>query len=1004
MRERNDEGRMTKADQNPQLPGSGWTIGTEELRLQFIAADVRPRSQIGVGEKERSSALGSERGNRPPATNRNRICSVPAAGSGRGRGRNSGDRARTVGPSFIRRASNVLRPSSFVSLPLLLLSLLATSPTSPATPPTLPPHTASLETAAQALAEDIPQVAIQKLEAVLNGQPSMDVRAAASRMLARACLAVGRPEDALRHISPAHEPEEMLLKAGALGALGRWTEALEAFRELAEQQRASRRRSSSGRGEESVENGSDDNDDTAAAAATATAATATSSSSREGGETRSFADAALIGEADALRALGRTPEAVRLLQGFVERKPDHTLARLQLASFLTEIHQIKRVPKLLAGTRAATALEEKWKRYVEGRMLLLQDQAVPALIEFEEILRDRRGLTEGLFVGATVGATEALIILHGRAVADNVIEDFLWRQPQSAYLEEMFARLDRIYTDEENASEAELAKLAAEPPSRRGALALYYLGKMQIREKRHGKGLRTLGKFTRSHPEHPLAGDAWMLMGDTLLRDGRTAAAVSAYEMAMRRAGGDPAAFARAELAAGAAHFRQGEYLLAATRFRSAGERAPKLLQTALYNSALAWLNLGNYDRFLEDYKALSERFPESEWRRELLLEEGLLQARSRDFRRAEETLKLFLRDFAGHARVPEARIALAEIALFSSEVATAADYLKAAHEWPPVAAGPVDARADYLAIFVADAAPQRADAAVIELCKKFLAEHPDSALESEVRMKLGQVYFRQEDYANAQTQFETLAAGAPGSALAETALFLAGQSAMRSMNPSAADRALELFERVAKGNGPLKLHARQQQAIVKSQLGRHAEAIILFDSILGANPADELRFAALCGKADSLVATAPNDPQAYEKAIAIYDQLATDPEVARPWRNQALYKKAKCLERQGAREGALAVFYEVLQPRAIAVASAAPGATPAAGDEDEVEKEATGDVPEYFWYYKAGFDAARLLEAQEKWKSAIGMYEKMAKAAGPRSEEAGKRAEQLRLEHFVWE
>ena len=57
----------------------------------------------------------------------------------------------------------------------------------------------------------------------------------------------------------------------------------------------------------------------------------------------------------------------------------------------------------------------------------------------------------------------------------------------------------------------------------------------------------------------------------------------------------------------------------------------------------------------------------------------------------------------------------------------------------------------------------------------------------------------------------------------------------------------------------------------------------------------------------------------------------------------------------------------------------------------------------ELFWYYKAGFNAARLLEEDSKWESAAAIYEKLAAAGANRSEEAKARLNQLRLEHFLW-
>ena len=63
-----------------------------------------------------------------------------------------------------------------------------------------------------------------------------------------------------------------------------------------------------------------------------------------------------------------------------------------------------------------------------------------------------------------------------------------------------------------------------------------------------------------------------------------------------------------------------------------------------------------------------------------------------------------------------------------------------------------------------------------------------------------------------------------------------------------------------------------------------------------------------------------------------------------------------------------------------------------------------TDKPTEYFWFYKAGFDACRLSESREQWKTAIAIYQKMAAMEGPRAEEAKERMTQLRMEHFIWD
>jgi hypothetical protein len=87
------------------------------------------------------------------------------------------------------------------------------------------------------------------------------------------------------------------------------------------------------------------------------------------------------------------------------------------------------------------------------------------------------------------------------------------------------------------------------------------------------------------------------------------------------------------------------------------------------------------------------------------------------------------------------------------------------------------------------------------------------------------------------------------------------------------------------------------------------------------------------------------------------------------------------CHERLSEPEEALATFYRI------------------------VDNDGRPDKPrEFFWYYKAGFNAARLLEQQSKWQPAAAIYEKLAFAGGGRSEEAKSRLNRLRLEHFLWE
>ncbi len=801
----------------------------------------------------------------------------------------------------------------------LFLALVATASAS---------NGVQLKQARQALAEGIPQVAIHKLQAVLvAGDLEEEERAEAVRTLGEAFRADGRHGEALVAIQSlvnARDPAALLLRAEILASAERWQEALPIFHALAEADISAR-----------------------------------------------------LGEAESLHALGRAVEAIAALEVVVNSHPELTAARLRLADLYIESAQAKKARALLATARLGGGSDSQWRELIEGRLLLLEGNPAAAHNAFDQVLKRAERISEPMIVAATFGITDAGIITEGYDAADRSIENFIWQHPDSGYLPQMFRRLDDMYSHEEDPRENELQRWAQKPQTQRAALARYYLARLQRQEKKTEKEKATLDTFIQTYPGHPLLPKAYERLADWHLLKSDFAGAISALEAAERVAGSD-AMRAEIELRSGLVHYRAGEFLLAANLFDSVAKRAPELREIALFNAALAALNQKNFDGFLERYRELTAQFPASPLRSEIILEQGLLQARTSDAR-GRETLLRFVEHFPAHPRIGEARIALAELALAAGDMQDAAHFQLAVGE--ASTAPELTDQSQVLAIFLAEAQTPRRDGDVATLAQKFLRERPGSPLVPEVRMKLGQVYFRAADFANAETQFTILATENPDGPYAETALFLAGESAMKSINTGSVDRALELFDRVAKRDGPMKLYARQQQAIVQSRLGKEVEAVALYDIILAAQPPPdaELRFAALRGKGDNFLAIGSKQPKQLEAAVAVFDQLARLDGVTPAWRNEALYKKGKALEQLARIPAALTAYYDVL-------------ATTAA------------DGREFLWYYKAGFDAARIFEAQEQWKPAIGIYEKMAVLEGPRASEAREQTKRLRLAHFIWD
>lgn len=799
------------------------------------------------------------------------------------------------------------------------------------------PLAAASGEAAKLLREGLPEVAMIKLrEALADETLAPEAKAALEKQLAGALLEAGHAEEALARIEGLEGSgnEVTLLKGRTLAALGRWEEALASFRHV----------------------------------------------HQSAGEGR---DEAAIGIAMGLRALGGgggdKAEALDAAIGTLEKvEQPNVEVQLRLAELYLEAGRVADCEPLLAATEPVTLREKKWKQYLEARQLLTAGHPAYALGRFEALERDPQGVSFEMSVGVVFGIADSRAQLKSLSSADGVLEKYISRHPEHPKLELIFRKLDGIYAKEENFSDSVLKKWVEQGPSLRAGYALYYQAKAAERGRRHERALRLLEPYAERFPGHPMLADALLLQGELLTREERYTEAQAVLEAAMRAAGNDLQR-AGIEMASAAVLFRQGEFVLAATLYRAAGERAPELWEKAVFNAALSWLHQGNAARFQENFKELSQRHPDGPYRRELILEEGLLLARQgkRSVKKAEAVLEQFVEEFPGNVRVVEAQLALAELRYESHDHKGASRYLKVIHETK--IPRHQEQQAEYLAIFVADASSPEKPEKVIKLCKRFLEEHPGAAREPEVLMKLGQVYFRIGDFVSAQAQFEQLALRHPDSPLTEAASFLAGQSAIKSMSEGGMDRAIELFEEVVKLKGPLQFQARMEQAQVQNQLGRQGEAILVYDAILQADPPEEIRFAALAAKADNLSELGETKSGAWEEALAIYSRLAEEAGARSAWHGQSLYNKGRCLAALHRKDEALAAYHDVLE----------------AGVEEPRE---------YFWFYKAGFDAAALCEERSQWKSAIAIYQKIASLEGPRSEEAKARISSLRLEHFIWE
>jgi len=789
-----------------------------------------------------------------------------------------------------------------------------------------------LAEAAAPLAEGVPEVAVVRLKALLNSNlPEPEWRAVAEK-LGEAQVAAKQPEDTLVLLADAklrEPPWAKFWRAQALASLHRWADALPLYEELATKK-------------DSL-----------------------------------FQAAATFGAAEMLRALGQRDEALRKLSLLFHDEGWATRAQLRAAELYIEIADASNARRLLEEMEPTLVAERRERRVLRGRLELILRRPERAIGMFEALLKRPEGSPHSALIAALFGIAEAHVQLKTPEAGDDVIERFIDLHPRDPELRLLVAKWDELYRREHKPSRNELERWVRSPEQPRRTFARWYLARLEIRAGHRERARQLFTDLWHTSVKPPAIAPAFLEFAQFEVEDGRFDEAIAIFDDA-RLLHPERSLLARIDLLSAQAQYLANRFDVATAAFEQIGRSNSPWRKVALFNASTGWLQLGNHARFLADYSELEKQGGDEESRANLRLEEGLLQAAKGD-KKAAESLEKFIRAFPKDPRVSEAWVGLAELAFHSSPPRLDEARKNLAHVAESTRTPAAAERADYLSIWIEDSAGGH-ETKVIDLARSFLEQHSHSPFAPEVRMKLAELYYRRQDFANAQTQFEVIAQPSPDNSLGEKALFFAAESAMSSMGEHSLDRALVLFDQVVQQNGALRWAARNEQAAIERNLGKSKDALALYDEVLKSDAGPSEKREALCGKGDIFFEAGGTDPNNYQRAIETYDQLASDKGEPIHWRNQALFKKGLCLEKKNDRANALTTFYKIL--------------------EDEARPDRRREL---FWYYKAGFNAARLLEEDSKWESAAAIYEKLAAAGANRSEEAKARLNQLRLEHFLW-
>jgi len=286
------------------------------------------------------------------------------------------------------------------------------------------------------IAEGVPEVALVRLQALLNNNlPETEWRAVVEK-LAEAQIAAKQPDNTLVLLADTRVrelPWAKFWRAQAFAALHRWGEALPLYEQLAN------------------DKGSP------------------------------FRSPAMFGAAEMLRALGRRDEALKKFTLLIHDKDWATRSQLRATELYIETGDAAGARRLLEEMQPTSVAERRERRVLRGRLELIQRRHERAIGIFQGLLRRPEGAAHSALIAAVFGVAEAQVQLKTPEIADDVVEQFIDRHPADPDLPLLFARLDELYRAEHKPSRNELERWVRSPEQPRRTFARWYLARFEIR-------------------------------------------------------------------------------------------------------------------------------------------------------------------------------------------------------------------------------------------------------------------------------------------------------------------------------------------------------------------------------------------------------------------------------------------------------------------------------------------------------------------------------------------
>jgi TolA-binding protein len=696
------------------------------------------------------------------------------------------------------------------------------------------------------------------------------------------------------------------------------------------------------------------------------------------------ADAANLGLAWALFKQGREADALPLIQSLIQNKGG-TPAGRQAQLLLAKVELVKKQFKeAIAGLEALLAAQPEKGVALEtdywlGETYAANNQPDQAVRAYQRITGDPKAFPKPLVARAWLGQGRAQHALGQNDQAMLAYEQtYKLTSNESTQMDAFRSYLECARASGQLPEAVAKLQEFAKTSDLSAPAALFAIGSILAENHEDDKAIGILESLLVAYGASPWVPAANDQLGQLYARAGKPNQAIKALSNCISTSA-NPELVRAARSQLGSVLLKQTrDYAGAAAQFAMISDGTDAAAENAAYNFLLVQAYLGKSDVFTKAEADFQKRFPKSSYLKAIALAEGQLLAGAG---KTDDAKAIYQKAIVTGGTGPDQEAllkAMADLQYQTNDLeGTLATCKMIADQFPNDALA-ASQRGVLVSYELKKLNEDQVEQALVQLAQKY----KDVPGAPEAYFRLGEFYFNHQDYVRAQDAFQQLTVTYPNSNDVDKAYYYAGKSAFAHQDYTAARTLLEKVP----DKSSFKPDARLWEGRVYQQQHYFDQAAALFDAVLSTEKTGPRFVEANLLKGQCLFELSAKDPANYNLALAAFDQILKSKEGSIADRNEADVRAAKCLEKMGHTEEAMARYLDVLYGR--------------------VTGDNTGSPvpPEFSWQIKAGWEAGRIREAQKDWRGAIEIYRRLEQIGGAHAQDFHDLVNKLRRDNYIYE